>query len=220
MRRQSSEFAPVDGLDGIFMARSGKLNCFALRLRDGSLCLYSPVSGMSATHAAQLESLGGVTALLAPNHYHNKGLEEHVKAFPGAMLCCSAAAELRLRKVTGLSFAPLDALTPHLIEEQELLEPEGLKTGEVWVEISGAETAWIVTDAFSAELLPPGEFAASPTRLGTFPRYGVTDADRYTRWVLGRLEVSAPSCLLPCHGSPVKAQDLGPLLAGILEGIS
>lgn len=216
MTRKISAFAPVKGLDAVYIARAGKLHCFALRLRDGGLCLYSPLSGVSAETRDQLESLGGVTALLAPNHYHNKGLQENVDAFPDASLVCSAAAEPRLRKITGLNFSPLAALGARLPEGCDFLEPEGLKTGEVWVRIKSKETALIVTDAFSAELLPFGEYAGAPSLLGTFPTYGVRDLAQFRTWTLSLFEKSAPTLLLCCHGSPVKAKALRKQLSDLL----
>lgn len=217
MTPKTSPYMAVEGLEGVCMARAGKLTCFALRLKHGGLCLYSPISGMSAAAREHLESWGTVSALLAPNHYHNKGLREHVDAFPDASVVCSATAEPRLRKITGLSFAPLDTLRAQLADGHELLEPDGLKTGEVWVGIKGPETAWIVTDAFSSKLHAPGVHAKAATLLGTFPRYGVGDADRFKQWTLSLLGNSTPTRLLPCHGSPVSAPDLGTQLTALLR---
>lgn len=216
MTRKLPTFTPVHGLEGVYVARAGKLHCFALRLTDGGLCLYSPISGMSASAREHLEELGGVAVLLAPNHYHNKGLREHVEAFPDASLVCTAAAAPRLRKVTGLDFMPLGMLSARLPDECSIFEPEGLKTGEVWIEIKGTETAWIITDAFCAEPLPPGEYASIPRLLGTFPTYGVRDAALYRSSTLRLLEKSAPTLLLCCHGSPIKAQNLPKQLSDVL----
>lgn len=216
MTRTLSSFTPIDGLEGIYTARAGKLNCFAVRLQDGSLCLLSPISGTSANARDQLESLGNVTLLLAPNHYHNKGLKEYADVFPDASLVCSAASESSLKKITGLDFSPLSTLGCRLKEEYEFLEPDGLKTGEVWLQAKGAELAWIVTDAFSAKLNPPGGYAAAPTMLGTFPKYGVRDAEQFKKSVLHLLKQSAPTLLLSCHGSPVRGNGLKNLVSELL----
>lgn len=214
---KTAEFIAVDGLEGVYMARAGKLTCFALRLRDGGLCLYSPISGMSGAARAQLGGLGEVTALLAPNHYHNKGLAEHAQAFPNASLVCSFAAEPRLRKVTGLDFAPLETLRAQLDDRCALLEPTGLKTGETWVRLNGPDGAWIVADAFSSALQKPGVYVNTVTLLKTFPKYGVKDAEEFKRWTLNLLESSVPSRLLPCHGSPIIAHNLGDQLTTLLR---
>ena len=210
-------FSPIDGLDGVYIGRAGKLNCIAFRLRDGSLCLYSPVAGLETSESDRLARLGGVSMILAPNHYHNKGLTGHANAFPNASLVCSKDAEPRLKKITGLAFDPIDTLKTHLAGNQVLLEPEGLKTGEVWVETrTQSEIAWIVTDAFSAKLHSPGVCADAPGMLGTFPRYGVKDASVYKDWVNTQLSADRPSILLSCHGSPVNSPDLDAQLIGLL----
>ena len=211
-------FAEVDGLPGVYAARAGKLSAFALRLRDGSLYLYSPVAGLEAVLRGQLDDLGPVTALLAPNHYHNKGLAAHVAAFPDARLYCSAKAHPRLTKITGLAFSPLDDLRSALDERHSLHAPDGLKTGEVWVQVdAGSERALIVTDAFNAPLGRPGSFGDEAGILGTFPRYGVQDAAAYKAWAVPFITAAAPSILMPCHGSPVKAPDLAAQLTRLLQ---
>ena len=213
-------FSEIAGLEGIFIARAGKLNCTAIRLRDGGVCLYSPVAGLEISERDSLLEIGRVSFLLAPNHYHNKGLKGHVDAFPDASLLCSDNAEQRLQKVTGLMFEPLVTLQPLLDETQTILEPEGLKTGEVWVQIEvGADIVWIVTDAFSSTLHPPGVYAESASMLGTFPRYGVKDVTVFRDWLNEQLTITKPTILLPCHGSPVKGPNLTVQLTGLLGAL-
>ena len=215
-----TDFLPVRGLDDVHVGRSGKLSCLALRLRDGSLCLYSPVAGLEKTLSKQLDQLGAVSALIAPNHYHNKGLAAHVEAFPDASLYCSAAAGPRLTKVTGLKFDPLERLIEALPDGLSLLEPDGLKTGEVWVRIKSATVcALAVTDAFSSKIHAPGEHGSEVTMLGTFPRYGIKDQSNYRKWAIETLSVISPTILLPCHGSPVVSEDLVAQLIGQLEEV-
>ena len=216
----TSGFAPVVGLDGVYAARSGKLSCTALRLRDGGLCLYSPVAGLERTLLAQAGELGPVSGLLAPNHYHNKGLQEHVALFPQATLVASAFAANRLKKVTGLDTSDLAVLRRVLPDTAQILEPEGLKTGEVWLQMqSGAEVAWIVTDAFSAPHTKPGQFAENLTLLGTFPKYGIKDAEVYKAWVAEQISRHSPTLLIPCHGSPVRDPNMGTSLLHLLDTI-
>ena len=210
-------FTQVSGLDGAYLGRAGKLNCIAFRLRDGSICLYSPVAGLETSGRDSLAKLGSVSMILAPNHYHNKGLTGHVNAFPNASLVCSKGAEPRLKKITGLAFDPIDTLKSQLADNQRILEPEGLKTGEVWVEIrTDSEIAWVVTDAFSAKLHSPGIRAKAPNMLGAFPRYGVKDASVFKDWANTQLSTDRPTILLSCHGSPVNAPDLDAQLIGLL----
>lgn len=213
-----ADFLSVDGLDGVHVARLGKSNCIALRLNDGGLCLYSPVAGLEKAFVRQVSKLGEVSALLAPNHYHNKGLKAHRETFPNASLYCSAAAKPRLEKVTGLKFGALDHLGERLPERAALHEPKGLKTGEVWLQIDApAARALVVTDAFSAAAHPPGVYADRADMLGTFSRYGVENADVYKGWATEFLSVATPSILLPCHGSPIKSVDLTSQLSSLID---
>lgn len=208
----------VDGFQDLYVARSNKLSCTVLRLRDGGICLYSPVAGLETAFAHHQGELGEVTALLAPNHYHNKGLNAHIEAFPNASLYCSSAAQTRLSKVTGLTFSPLGRLRERLADGSNLHEPDGLKTGEVWLQVkSHVDCALAVTDAFSAARLPSGDYADWVSLLGTFPRYGVKDAGSYKTWVTEFLKTTKPSILLPCHGSPVKSADLIAQLIDLVE---
>ncbi|MEP5729918.1 MAG: hypothetical protein ABJL67_11185 [Sulfitobacter sp.] len=210
-------FSPVSGIDGVYLGRAGKLNCIAFRLRDGSLCLYGPVAGLEKSERDNLAKLGGVSMILAPNHYHNKGLTGHAKAFPNATLVCSKDAMPRLKKITGLTFNSIDTLKSQMADNQRILHPEGLKTGEVWVEIrTQSEIAWVVTDAFTAKLHAPGVYAEAPNMLGTFPRYGVKDASIFKGWTTTKLSTDGPSILLSCHGSPVHGPDLDAQLIDLL----
>ncbi|MHA3915500.1 hypothetical protein [Halovulum sp. GXIMD14793] len=199
----------IEGFDGLYVARSNKLSCTIFRLRNGSLCLYSPVNGLETALAQRQEELGKVTAILAPNPYHNKGLIAHLEAFPHASFYCSAAAQPRLKKLTGLTFEVLDQLRERLPENADLHEPDGLKTGEVWLQVkSPVDCTLAVTDAFSSVHHPTGGYADRVNLLGTFPRYGVKDAGSYKTWAIEFLTATAPSVLLPCHGIPVKSVDL------------
>lgn len=215
----TSRFTPIDGLDGVYTARLGKLSCTALRLVDGSLCLYSPVAGLEKTLAGQANEIGAASALFAPNHYHNKGLAGHTRAFPTAVLYCSDTARPRLSKTTGLDFDASVKLNAALPTRVTMHEPDGLKTGEVWMVVnSGADCALIVTDAFGSLARPPGEFGQEATLLRGFPRYGIEDAGAYKTWASGILSETAPTILLPCHGSPVRSPDLATQLIGLLDG--
>ena len=57
----------------------------ALRLADGSLLLYSPIS-MTPERRAAVEALGPVAHLYAPNTYHHLRIGEWATAFPLARL--------------------------------------------------------------------------------------------------------------------------------------
>ncbi len=203
--------SPLAGLDGVFGVRSGPLACTAIRLDAGELCLYSPLPNLSETEFTALEELGRVSILMAPNHYHHRGIADHLQRFPKARLICAPLARPRLQKQTGLSFEALDVLTSKLPPNIQILEPVGLKTGEIWLQIAGgADLAWIVCDGFSEE-------AGMPAMLKTFPTFGIRDHVAYKLWVMSRIAERPPTILIPCHGAPVSRPDLGCVLPALLD---
>lgn len=218
MIKSNTTYASVEGLEGVYIAQSGALSCCAIALNTKGLCLYSPVAALAGSDSAFLDGHGGVSVLLAPNHYHNKGLKPFSEYYPDAECVCSEIATPRLRKTTGLDFAPLEKLRAQLPETVKILHPEGLKTGEVWMQVQhGGTVAWIVTDAFSAERRPSGEFNTVPSMLGAFPKFGVKDASMFKSWVTQQIAAQPPTILLPCHGSPVRDRDLGTQLLTLLD---
>jgi hypothetical protein len=80
--------AVADGLWSIdgsvrFLGHRLPARATVVRLADGSLLVYSPVS-LSHELRAEVERLGPVTAIVAPNTYHHLHFEEWADAFPEA----------------------------------------------------------------------------------------------------------------------------------------
>lgn len=211
----STGFEPLAGVPSIFVARKGKLRMFAFALRCGDVCLFSPVKGLADKVRDSLAALGPVRFLLAPNHFHNQGLQEFSDVYGDAQLVASEAAIPRLEKVTGLSFASLDALEAELPDAMKVLNAQGLKTGEVWLQVSvGSGTAWIVVDAFcGADVYGTGK---GPELLKTFKTYGLQDKDRYLAWLKAQIDTAGPDVLAPCHGSAVQSSDLADTLLALV----
>ncbi|MEL7133377.1 MAG: hypothetical protein AAGK77_13295 [Pseudomonadota bacterium] len=209
MTKTLSTFAPIPGQSALWSATAGTLRCTALRLRDTTLCLYSPVLGLAEAASISLKALGEVSFLLAPNHYHNKGLREYAQAFPDAALICSDKARPRLEKQTGLSFGGLDRLTSQLPDDLKLALPDGLKTGEVWLTSDMSEDhAWIVCDAFKGPSGKSDNISSHIEMLGTFPTYGIKDRATYLGWVKTKLKAKTPKMVVPCHGTIVRSGHL------------
>jgi len=209
MSKSCSPFTAVEGAEGVFAAQSGTLRCSAIRLKSGGLCLYSPVSSLGEEAHESLARLGEVAVLLAPNHYHNKGVAEYVEAFPAARLCCSAPAKVRLEEITGLVFGTLDDLEADMPPDVEVLAPEGLKTGEVWIRVrADGHLVWILADAFSGPKGAIGSYADEVLMLRTFPKLGVADKGAYRSWLDKQITAEPPSLIIPCHGSMVRSPSL------------
>lgn len=203
----------VAGVPGLRTIRRGNLRCVIADLKAGGVCLYSPVEKTSAA----FPETDDVRYLFAPNHYHNKGIAEHVDAFRDAKLVSSEAARPRLEKVTGCRFGDLSGLRQALPDCVSLAEPEGLKTGEVWMIVrTASEIVWVVTDAFCG-LQETGEGRARAGFLKTFPAYGLQDKQRFSRWVRQQLAEEVPTMIVPCHGEIVRGAGLGDDIRALLE---
>ncbi len=217
MSKTLSLFAPILHQPELWSAQKGTLRCTALRLRDGSLCLYSPVLGMGDVARDSLTALGNVTFLLAPNHYHHKGLAEYVEVFPDAKLVCSEQACSRLKKQTGLSFERLQLLEPLLPDGCKTVEPDGLKTGEVWLTLETSQgLVWIVCDTFKGSSGKAGSIGTHIEILGTFPTHGIKDKGVYATWVEAKLAGKPPMMVVPCHGSIVRSDNLASEIKSLL----
>lgn len=215
---KSSACKPLQGFEGLFILQDSKLRSSVIRLRDGSLCIYSPIAGTANTAYESLSALGEVSILLASNHYHNKGLGEYHETFPDAELTCSSAALPRLSKVTGLKFGGIDKLREELSDHTQILEPEGLKTGEIWVQIqSKANVTWVVTDAFTTPSIVENEYTQEPSLLSSFPKYGIKDKEQFINWVDREIANLAPTILVPCHGGLLKSKNLGLAIVKLLN---
>jgi len=213
MTRQIPSMQNLEGADNVWTVRRGNLRCTAIALADEGLCLYSPVEKASKAFA----DAKAVQFLLAPNHYHNKGISEHVTTYPEAALVCSDAARPRLEKVTGRQFGSLSALSNALPPNVDLVEPDGLKTGEVWMVVrTGKDVVWVVTDTFCG-VLEKGDDAARFGFLKTFPKYGLQDKQRLSTWIGNRLETEVPSIVVPCHGEIVRGANLKPDMLALLD---
>ena len=210
MAAQLSSFGKLDSVDGVHTAWKGNLRCTAIVLRDGSVCLFSPVAGLGDIARDSLARLGEVKFLMAPNHYHNKAVAEYVHAFPDATLCAPEAAIPRLEKITGFRPETTDDLEALLGENAALLRSSGLKTGEAWLRIQSADiTAWCVVDAFCGPKIDKtGASADAPELLKTFPNFGIADNQVYSEWVMERITTDQPGVIVPCHGSVIRSRDL------------
>lgn len=218
MSKVLSAFAPIPHHSGIWSAQKGTLRCTALRLSDGSLCLYSPVLGLGEDAKSSLAELGEIAYLFAPNHYHHKGLREYSQAFPEAKLVCSERARSRLEKQTGLWFEGLRLLERLLPQGCKFAEPEGLKTGEVWL-IAESEPGriWAVCDSFKGPSGKVGHVAQTVEMVGTFPSYGIKDRESYASWLDAQASADEPSMIVPCHGSMVRSENLAVEVVALLQ---
>lgn len=196
----------------------------ALRLADGGLLAIAPVRGLGDDAHDELARLGAVTDLLAPNFFHHLGLPEWRERYPDAPVYASTRAAPRIEAKSGIAPTALDELADRLPHGAALLEPDGTRNGEVWLELhTDRGLAWIVSDAFFNVPVSPTGFMGWALRVtGTVPglRIGTTflklalrDRRAYRRWLEARLESAPPALLVVGHGEAYDAPDLAERLS-------
>ncbi len=203
-------FQKLSPFNNLYEATNGNLRSVALKLSSKSLCLVSPLANTSEEAWEELESVAEVKFIVAPNHYHNKGAKDATLRFPNAQFCAPTNAISRLEKVTGLSINALNDLEMQLPKNITIVEPVGLKTGEVWFCIEeGRNKALIVVDAFCGpKILKNKKENGTPQLLKTFPSYGVEGREKYQEWANDFVSLYSPNVLIPCHGDICRGDDL------------
>jgi hypothetical protein len=205
---------PLPGIDGAWelpcVVRGLRVRSTAVRLADGSLVVVSPVRGMARSG---VESLGRPSVLVAPNHFHNRGLAEWAAEYPGAVVVASAKAAPRVHAKCGLPVEATERLSSALLPGHAVLVPPGTRGGETWLSLtSGNRRAWVVGDAFfSLPDLPAWPMGlvlrllgiAPGLRIGTSFRWLLSDRATYRTWLSARLEEERPNVLVPCHGDVI-----------------
>lgn len=190
-----------------------------VRLRDGGLLVVSPYKDMPVDLQDGLTRLGEVRWILAPNHFHNLGIDACVARFAHARVVASAIARRRLPAHVAAPILPLEAMVAELPDHVSLLEPPGTRNGEVIVRVvTGAGVLWIVADAFFhlpvAPTGAPGLFVRAVDlgpglRVGcTFKWIALADRALYGRWIRQALAADRPTVLVPGHGDVLRGADL------------
>jgi glyoxylase-like metal-dependent hydrolase (beta-lactamase superfamily II) len=208
------------GLYVIERPRPFPLRTTALRLRDGGTLLISPSRHLGEEAHGQLRALGEPRFLLAPNHFHHLGLGEHLSRYPAATVVASGVARPRLSARVSAQVGELAPLRAALPAHAELLEPPGLKNGEVWLSVRTRRgLALVVSDAFFNLPQHVGGLIGLFCRLtgvtaglrigGTFLLVGIGDRPAYRTWLKARLEAAPPRILVPGHGEVVEDEGLG-----------
>ncbi|WP_141731687.1 hypothetical protein [Oligoflexus tunisiensis] len=197
------------------------LRMVALRLDHGKLLVYSPLPLKKDEDFRKLDELGEVAVVLAPNIYHNLGIKPFRQRYPKVQLLASSSAIPRLRKVTGETFATPDSIAALLPSAVAIVEPHGLKNGEVWMSIRGpnGEGILVVGDAYFNMSAPKGRLFHAVLRLtGAGPGFrvsrvfhmiGIQDRAAYRAWLDQLMKFVRPKVLIPCHGAIHRSENLG-----------
>jgi hypothetical protein len=193
----------------------GTANSLAAKLNDGTWLVVSPSSGASAFVYDALDQRGGVSALVAPNAYHNGGQRAWRERFPRAVSYAPRGANSRLSKKTpGVEYRPIEELAQKLWPARVLV-PDGMKSPDVMLQIpTTAGYIWWMGDQFSNSGVSDqiwllrwlSRFAGSGLgyRCNSKPELVyVRDRAAWLGSIRVALEECAPAVVVPAHGDPV-----------------
>jgi hypothetical protein len=203
------------------------LNMYVVKLDDGSTLLYGPLRLPAATLDA-VEAMGKPSILLAPNHFHNLGIQQWSERFPNITLVAGQSALPRLA-TKGHIAKPLSEVRSRVGASVEMIECEGVRNGESWLCVkSSNESTLVVCDAFFNLTGPfkfPTSLIMSLTRTGpglqfgkTFRWLAINDVARYKAWALAYLRDHASiTRVVFSHGEPLEGAHVTQRLSQLLE---
>ncbi len=194
----------------------GVARALIVRLDEGDLLVVSPPSGMRDEGWREVEALGTVRWLVAPNHFHNGGLAAWAARYPDARVVAEEAAHARLRRVVpGLHLTGTAACRAALPGWVSLDAVPYARQGELMVVVEGERRVWFVVDAIVHEARLHGVRGALfwllgfRTRMQRNPIFWtlfVSDRAAAADWWRRRLAQAPPDVFLPSHG---RATDAG-----------
>ena len=185
------------------------VNMTALRLANGDLLLYSPLT-MTKERRTAVESLGPVKHLFAPNLYHHRWIGEWAAAYPSARLHAPAGlrkkrADLRVDREHGAGAEPAFS---EVVSEQRI---EGFRLDECVLVHQPARTL-IVADLVQNVGRPTDLWSKFYTRtMGFYDRVALSRVIRWTgfsdrvaaRASIDKLLAIPFDSLIVGHGTPL-----------------
>jgi hypothetical protein len=209
---ESLAWKPADQIDGVWFGERPDdfgvpLRSTAFALRDGGCGIFSAVRGFASRPLPEGRAL---SALVAPNHFHNLGLAEQAKSKPDVTAYASTTAIGRLQKKVTRPFADVSLLQKRLLPGFAFLVAPGTRQGETWLSVPGPKgRMWVVGDGFhNFGSTPRSVMGLLLKLLGICPglrvgppfRWLVRDRPAYRAWLLEKIASERPTTLAPCHG--------------------
>jgi len=197
-------------------------NCIVFPLRDGAIGVLSPGLNTPPSLFADLEKLGRVGAVVAPNIGHDLGLREWQARYPDVPFYATpkTAAGIAKAKKDLRPLLPLEGLQPLLGEGVRVWAGEGTSAGTTYLAVSraGQEILYLDDLVTNFEELPhkqPFRFvfkvsgSAPGLKLNRVFKFAfVKDPKAAARSVLDHAEAHPPTVLLFAHGAPVVGASL------------
>lgn len=190
-------------------------NCIVFPMGEGTVGVLSPGLNTPPGLFADLEKLGRVAAIVAPNIGHDLGLREWQARYPDVPFFASppTAKSVAKSKKDLRPLLPIADLVPQLPQGVRLWESPGTSAGTVFLAVSrgGHEVLYLDDLVGNLTALPAKQpfrffFWASGSAPGlklskVFKFIFVKDARAMARSILDHAEAHPPSVLLFAHGA-------------------
>lgn len=203
-----------------YLVPNFKSRSYILPLKNKELLIISPGAKLVDTLPKEILEKGNPAIILAPNSFHHYGIPAWRKKYPNIIVVASPQAIPRLNRLGYQEIKPLNLLQEKLPESISLLEPQGLRCGEIWLKIFGKkETGWIIADAFFnmprlshhliARLTQKIVQAAPGLKVSSIVKWFlVKNRAAYKKWILDQLQKDEPTILMPLHGEVIFDKNL------------
>lgn len=196
-------------------------NAFVVRFGDGELAIISPPCHVDEAGFTELDALGRVSALVAPNGFHHLGLPAFAARYPDAKLYANPSASKRIAKKYPKmrAFESMEALEARLPAGLRIFDPPHMKTpdamawaetpsGVIWYSndvlgnLSELPSAWILRKLFEWTKSAPG-FKVNRLVLKFFRPQAP-----FAEWFRSEIETRPPIIVVPGHGDIVAEGDV------------
>ncbi len=192
----------------------GTANSLAVKLQVGSWLVISPPSDAPSSVYDALDQEGGVSALVAPNAYHNRGQQAWRERFSQAISWAPSGSHSRLSKKTPrIAYFSIEEAAQ--LAPAHVFLPTGMKTPDILVRVNTNDGfLWWMGDQFSnsqaADQIWPLRMIARLAGSGLGYRCNskpelvyVGDRVAWLESIRRALQESPPAIVVPAHGDPV-----------------
>lgn len=206
-----------------------KARTIAFLSKNKKLLIVSPGAKLVDSLPQELANGTAPKMALVPNSYHHLGVPAWIKKYTELTIVASDKAIPRLKRKGYNPIQSLSLFKESLPDNITLLEPPGLRCGEVWIRVkTRAGIAWIVCDSFFnypkfsnkfiTRLIQKIMKAAPGLQMSQVVKYGlIKNRKVYKGWLLNQIAADKPTMLVPAHGEILNSNDLPKMLEELIE---
>lgn len=214
----------------VYLFGGTPINTPAIDIGDGKLMVISPGTDLEDADFEELDALGSVTALVSPGAFHHLGLPIWAERYPNASLYgpTSAVGHIAKQHPDLKPLEPVSVLAESLPDDIELGEIEGAKHPDIFLAIRRDEhVTWVTNEVITNNTNYPDKFLFKwAFKLsGNHPGLNINSLaamligakkPAVRAFYEAKMEQSAPTRLLPCHGDVLTEESLAEKLREVM----